>query len=54
VLSAETAKVTRGGESVMADTLGEVIQKVCRADRKPGKQAETTSFIKTPVGLTGE
>lgn len=47
VLSAETAKVTRGGESVMADTLGEVIQKVCRAGRKPGKQAAGVSSVKS-------
>ena len=53
VLSAETAKVTRGGESIMADTLGEVIQKVCGASHKPDKQAGASSSIKHPVGLTG-
>ena len=34
VLSAETAKVTREGESLMSQTLGEVIQKVCGPGRK--------------------
>ena len=46
VLSAETAKVTREGESLMSSTLGEVIQKVCGPERKLRNRAGGDNPVK--------
>ena len=46
VLSAETAKVTREGESLMSSTLDEVIQKVCGPGRKLRNRAGGDNPVK--------
>lgn len=45
VLSVELAKVTRGGEPLMAQTLGDVIQKVCGHSRKPRNKVDGGSHL---------
>lgn len=41
VLNLETAKVSRGGESLMPDKVEEVVRRVCRGRRRAGKRAVT-------------